>query len=81
VYGIGQLVLHAPAMISPVLPDVLAGIVAVMRAEDARDPENNTATENAIATLGWFLARLSFVVPPVRLVETHSVFGIPQVRF
>jgi hypothetical protein len=63
VYGIGQLVLHAPAMVAPVLSDVLAGIVAVVQAEGARDPENNSATENAVATMGETPFFLPFSVP------------------
>lgn len=52
VYGVGQMVLHAPAHVQPVLADILIRIMALIRAEGARDEDNNNATENAISTLG-----------------------------
>ena len=65
-YGIGQLVHHAPSFIAPVLADVIKGCVAIIQAPESREADNNNATENAISTLGalmshcWFVTTLVF---------------------
>lgn len=61
VYGLGQVAIHAPACLAPVLPDVITAVVAMIRGEGARDGDNNNATENAISTLGEEALDLCFL--------------------
>ena len=52
VYGVGQAIMHAPDMVRSSVPDILARLMAVIQAPDARSDDNCNATENAISTLG-----------------------------
>jgi len=55
VYGLGVLAAKAPELFRPICNDSLQRIMAIMNQPNARDDDNEMATENAISALGKIL--------------------------
>ena len=48
---------HAPDFVKQYLPQILQRLMALIGAEDARDEENASATDNAVSVLGKILEK------------------------
>jgi hypothetical protein len=55
VYGLGQAAEHRPDAFRPNAPAVVAAVLGMVNAPDARSPDNAAATENAVSALGKLL--------------------------
>lgn len=70
VYGLGVLASKSPELFKPIAADTLARVLAIVQHPQARDEENEMATENAVSTLGKILEFHADVTDSVAVSST-----------